>query len=144
VFETAVLVALLVPLPNKVRLSPVAMRVCGFQLARALSSSALRGIGDITVSCRYEPAVKYLRDALQLGLSTGGIYDLRCRTALSRYIGLIEMTCQGQPVFDVLLDATETEANPFVLACLRRVDLPIPESRWAMQLATALGVRLLN
>jgi hypothetical protein len=145
VYDTAVMKAILVPLPSKIRLSPTRMRELGFSVAQALGDTPMPGLsGKLVVSCRYELSVDFLRRTSSLGVSAQAAYRLLCETALSRYIGVVAVSGPEGPMIDILVDATETEANPFVLAFIQRCTLPPGPQRWAEQIAQALGVGLLH
>ena len=62
----------------------------------------------------------YQHSAAGFNLSTEGLLRLQLSLVLSRYIGLVEITLDGEPLIDVLLDATETSANPSVRAFVKR------------------------
>ncbi len=76
--------------------------------------------GAITINCVYRRGTSYREGAFAHGLSEEGLYTLLCGTVLSRYVGAIELTVPDGPLLDVLIDATETQANPSVLALIRR------------------------
>jgi hypothetical protein len=145
IFERAGLEAVLAPLPSKLRLSPARMRDLGFAFAQALGNGPLSKLaGRLVLDCRYAAAIDYVRHFAASGVSARGISVLRCQTTLSRYVGLIEISADGTALFDILLDATETEANPAILACVQRCVLDETPQRWAIQLASAMGVRLIR
>jgi len=77
-----------------------------------------------TLNCRYELARKYGPRAYAFGLSQEGIYKLACQTPLSRFLGLIEVKSAAGPIMDVLLDVTEADPEPAVLACVKRDGMP--------------------
>jgi hypothetical protein len=74
----------------------------------------------------------------------GDDLKLATQVPLSRYIGLIEITAPDRPLFDVILDATETSANPSVLACVRRPGMASAASESLAVLAKKLGAVLIS
>lgn len=110
--------AVVVPVPQKLRLSITRMRRVGLQAAQAIGEYFKDPL--TTLNCRYELGRRYVVKAYTFGLSDDGMYQLACRTALSRFIGLIEITGPNGPILDLLLDTTETNPEPAVLACVRR------------------------
>ncbi|HKY55662.1 MAG TPA: hypothetical protein VJM08_15200 [Anaerolineales bacterium] len=122
--EDSILRAIIVPLPAKLRMPISRIRYLGMRLAEAVGDAFSEFSRDITFNCRYRLGVAYQDMAVGFGLTSDGLYSLNCETVLSRYIGVIEMTLTKGPLFDVLLDATETRANPSVLAFVRRSEFP--------------------
>jgi hypothetical protein len=57
-------------------------------------------------------------------LTDEGLYTLLCSTVLPRYVGIIELSTTSGPLYDVLLDATETRANPSALAFVQHPAFP--------------------
>jgi len=109
--------AIIVPVPAKIRLTLARMRSLGFSIADA--TGVLLG-RTVNLNCRYDLASSYRRRAFQFDLTDDGANSLAHELVLSRYIGLIELSDDDGPVLDVLLDSTETVANPAVLACVVR------------------------
>jgi len=121
--EQAILQSIIVPLPPKVRLSVTRMRALGLPIAEV--AAALDEIrGPVTLDVRYERAVQYKQRAYEFCLSAEGLYQLLCELPLSRYVGLIEISSPAGPLFDVVLDTTDSGANPCALAVVRRAQLP--------------------
>ena len=112
--------AIVVPAPAKIRLTVARMRSLGFLIANA-TGVLLGRIVDL--NCRYDVASSYRARAFQFDLTDDGAYLLAHALVLSRYIGLIELSDDEGPLLDVLLDSTETIANPSVLACVVRRSL---------------------
>jgi hypothetical protein len=137
--DAAILHAIIVPLPPKVRLTVARMRVLALSLAQAVAKALPEYERKVTMDCRYTRATSYREEAFKYGLSDDGLYRLLSSTTLSRYIGLIQLTVPEGPILDVLLDATETEANPSVLACIRRRLWPEAGLRKLHGMADALG-----
>lgn len=63
---------------------------------------------------------------------------------LSRYVGTIEIVAPEGPLFDVLLDTTETGANPAALALVRREVLKERGAEDLRFLASGLGARYIS
>lgn len=130
--------AIVVPAPAKIRLTVARMRSLGIPLANATGLLLNRAVD---LNCRYDVASSYCAAALQFDLTDDGFFLLAHGLVLSRYIGLIELSDAEGPLLDVVLDSTETVANPSVLACVarRRLDADTDEvlSYLARQLAAA-------
>ena len=114
------LFAIVVPVPAKIRLTVARMRSLGFSIANATGVLLHR---TVDLNYRYDVASSYRARAFQSDLTDGGAYSLTHELVLSRYIGLIELSDDEGPLLDVLLDSTETVANPSVLACVVRRSL---------------------
>jgi hypothetical protein len=124
VAEQSILKAIVIPTPAKLRMPISRIRGLGLPLAQAAGELFADFAGRIVLNCRYARLTDYQRSAVDFGLSGDGLYNLECSTVLSRYLGLIEITGPDCALFDVLLDATETRANPSALALIRRSGLP--------------------
>jgi hypothetical protein len=142
--ETSILRALVIPVPTKLRLTVARMR----GLAMAIGEGVGRLLPDldrrVEINCRYRLSTDYLALAYNFGLSDEGVQTLVCETVLSRYLGEIQISGPNGPLFDVLLDATETQANPSVLACVRRAPLPPPTDVVVGSIARRLGTTLIT
>jgi len=141
--EHAILDAMIVPVPAKLRLTVTRMRELGLALAETagqIFSQFNRGVG---LNTRYFKGTDYRKAAVDFGLSNDGLYKLLCQVALSRYIGVVEISVPDGPLFDVLLDATETRANPAALACLRRSLLPSGAEEKLGAIANRFGAKLI-
>jgi len=121
--------AIAVPVPLKLRLTVTRLHRLGLQAAQVIGDD----FGDplTTLNCGYQLGQDYVVRAYQFGLSGEGIYPLVCRTALSRYVGVIEISGPGGSILDLLLDTTETNLEPAVLACIQRAALPGKEPLFA-------------
>ena len=141
--ELSIFIALVVPLPPKVRMSLNRIRALGLTIAQA--SGVLFGGGEqtTTVNCRYIKQSDYLRQAPRFGLSDEGLYELLCGSVLSRFLGLIQISSPAGPLFDVLLDATETRANPSALYFVRRVAFDTKFTGPLSIIATNCGARVI-
>jgi hypothetical protein len=122
--EQSLLQAIIVPVPSKLRMSLTRIRALAHSLVQAAAVLFPEFSGHLVFNCRYQLASDYLFHAAHFGLSDDGCYALECETVLSRYVGLIEIANEETPLFDVLLDATETLANPSALALVVRKDMP--------------------
>lgn len=78
----------------------------------------------VDLNYRYDKASSYRAGDFQFALTDDGAYSLAHELVLSRYIGLVELSDDEDPLLDVLLDSTDTVTNPSVLACVlrRRLD----------------------
>ena len=122
--EHGLLLALIVPVPVKLRLPVSRMRVLGIAIAEATGVLFPEFDRSVTLNCVYQRATQYQKRSLDFALSAKGIYRLGCETALSRYVGVVEISSPAGALFDVLLDATETRPNPSAIACVKREKLP--------------------
>ena len=122
--EHCILLALIVPVPVKLRLSVARMRVLGMAIAEAAGVLFPEFERSVTLNCIYQLASTYKQRAQAFGLSAQGLYNLGCQSVLSRYVGVIEISSPAGALFDVLLDATETRPNPSSIACVKREKLP--------------------
>jgi hypothetical protein len=142
--ETSILRALVVPVPSKLRLTVARMR----GLAMAVGEAVGRLLPDlqrrVEINCRYRLSTDYLAMAYGFGMSDDGVQTLVSQTVLSRYLGEIQISGPDGPLFDVLLDATETQANPSVLACVRREAMPAPADAIVSSIARRLGTILIS
>jgi hypothetical protein len=114
--------AFVVPVPQKLRLSLTRIRRIGLIVAQTIGDAF--GEPTTTLNCRYELARKYGERAYEFGLSNDGIYKLACQTPMSRFLGIVEVRNASGPIIDVLLDTTEADAEPAVLACVTRNGMP--------------------
>ena len=137
--EHAVLSSMVVPVPTKLRLTVTRMREMGLHLADTAGQIYPQFNRSVTLSTRYMKGADYRALAAGFGLSDDGVYKLACGIALSRYIGLIEISTPAGPLFDVLLDATETNANPAALAWVRHPMLPTECEEGLRAIAASLG-----
>jgi len=141
--EQSLLQAIIVPIPSKLRMSLTRIRALAHGLAQAAAVLFPEFTGHIVFNCRYQLAHDYLANAAKFGLSEDGSYELQCKTVLSRFVGLIEITNEDEPLFDVLLDATETLANPSALAVVSRNGLPAKYHPELTNIARQFAARLI-
>lgn len=136
--EISMLRAIVVPVPTKVRLTVARMRSLGVVIADLLGGQ-LAGLHQrVDLTCRYRQSTDYLQNAYSFALSDAGLLELVNSTVLSRYVGVIQLAGPDGPLVDVVLDATETQANPAVLCCVCRSALP----RDAIGMITSIARRL--
>ena len=128
--------AIVVPAPAKIRLTVTRMRSLGFPIANATGVLLDR---TVDLNCRYDVASSYRVRAFQFDLTDDGAYLLAHGLVLSRYIGLIELSDDEGPLLDILLDSTETVANPSVLACVVRRSLDADAEEFLSHLSQRLA-----
>ncbi len=138
-FTDAILKAIIVPVPPKLRLTVARLRSLAAAIAQATAMLLPQFKDSVTMNCFYLRGTAYRERAFQHGLTDDGLYSLLCSLALSRYIGIIELTVPDGPLLDIILDATETQANPSVLACVKRTSWPSSELNKLRHFATQLG-----
>ena len=119
--EEWLLHAIVIPVPQKLRLTITRIRRIGLLAAQAVGLALSEP--QTTLECRYDFARRYITSAYTFGLSDQGMYALACQTPLSRLVGVAEIARPGGPVIDVLLDTTEANPEPAVLACVKRTAL---------------------
>lgn len=137
--KDAVLHSMIIPVPPKIRLSLTQMRAIGFAVAQFTAKAISSAGRSVTLDVRYELEANYKSRAFTFGLSDDGLFRLQCESALSRYLGVIEISTPEGPLFDVLLDTTESGANPCVLAYVRKKYLPSGMEKILVALAGMFG-----
>lgn len=140
-FEQSQLAAIIVPVPLKLRLSAARMRALGLSIAEWAGVMFPEFDRSLTLNCRYRSAVEYKALAFDFTLTDDGMYSLATEIVLSRYVGVIAIDSPAGPILDVLLDSTETTANPAVLACVRREVMPANAEAQFRKMADVLGAR---
>jgi hypothetical protein len=138
-FSEAILKAIIVPVPPKLRLTVARMRGLAAAVAQGCAQLLPRYKDLVTMNCFYQRGTAYREGAYMYGLSEEGLYALLCDTALSRFVGVIEIGSPDGPLMDLLIDATETQANPSVLACVKRDTWPAAALNKIQLLAKNLG-----
>jgi len=141
--EEALLEAVVVPLPPKVRLTITRMRALGVPLADATGQLMPELKKKVILNYRYVLAPEYCEAALGFGLHDDGLYTLNCDTTLSRYLGLLELSGPSGPLYDVLMDTTETPANPAAIACVCRHGLAANGLGAVRSFARRIGAKLI-
>jgi hypothetical protein len=138
-YEHALLEAIVVPVPLKVRLSATRLREVGLSIAEFAGQYLADVVPEVILACRYITSTAYKRAAFEFPLTPAGLRKLLCSLPLSRYLGIVEISSRECPLFDVVLDTTETNGNPSVLACVARVG-NVPKVHTALDnLATPLA-----
>ena len=138
VAEESRLRAMLIPVPLKLRLSAGRLRALGYRIANAVASV----VPSVAVVTRFAGGADYRTRAFEFELSREGLRELIGALVLSKWIGVIEVSWEYGPLVDVVLDATETNANPAVLAVVRREGAP---QSWTPEgFAEALGARAVS
>lgn len=142
--EHAVVSSFVVPVPNKLRLTVTRMRETGLRLADTAGQLYPEFNGTVTLGTKYMKGTSYQMQASRFGLSDDGVYKLASGVALSRYVGVIEIAASNGELFDVILDATETNANPAALAWVRRKGLPAEGEVGLRAVAEKLGAEFIR
>jgi hypothetical protein len=98
----------------------------------------------VTLATRYVKGAVHQSEAAHFNLSDEGLYEITVGLLYHDYVGVIEITVPTGPLFDVLLDATETNANPAALSWVRRHMLPSKGEDGLRAVATSLGARFIK
>lgn len=122
--EEFLLSAMIVPVPVKVRMSGARLREGGMWIAEFVARSGDEFKGKVVLDTWFEKATDYRTRAFGFGLSDEGLCTLQSAVKLSRYVGLIELSANGTPCVDVLVDVTEIKPNMAILAMIARRSLP--------------------
>ena len=120
--EQWILGAMVVPVPQKLRLTLTRLRKVGIHVAQVISE--LFAEPQTMLDCRFELSRIYAKRIYEFDLSRKGLYQAICGTVLSRYIGLIEIAGPDGPILDVVVDSTETNSESAILACIKRSGFP--------------------
>jgi hypothetical protein len=141
--DHSVLLSFVIPVPPKVRLTANTLQAVGLEIAEFTGTEVFPK-DDIVVSYRYAKAINYQQRAIDFGLSGPGLYTMTSECVWSRYIGIVEFAGIEGALFDVILDATETSANPAILAFVRRGDPNATEFTRLRELAKEVKARFLT
>ena len=136
--ESWLLHALVVPVPQKLRLTISRIRRLGLYISEAIGEALAEP--RTTLDCRFELSRTYAKRIYTFGLSTHGLYRAVCDTVLSRYIGLIEISGPAGPILDIVVDTTEANPESAVLACVKRSEFPWTKRNILEVIARHLGV----
>lgn len=136
--------SIVVPVPNKVRLSVARLRIVGQLVGQALGTAFPDFNRTTTVRCRYARAVDYVRELFSATVSDRGLERLTSGTAMSRYIGVVEVTALDSTLADVILDCTEAVEHPSIIAVVNRSGLPRAGVAVLEELAKLLGTTLIQ
>ena len=101
--ESWLLQAIVVPVPQKLRLTLSRLRRVGLFVAQVIGDGLAEP--QTTLDCRFELARTYAKRIYKFGLSSEGLYRAVCGTVLSRYIGLIEIAGPAGPILDIVVDS---------------------------------------
>jgi hypothetical protein len=138
------LYGIVVPVPNKVRLSVKRVRWISHIVGEAVGAALPELARAVMVRCRYCRAVEYQRELFSSKLTDSGLQLLTSGTALSRYIAIIEVSAPDGPLSDLLLDCTEAVENPSAIAVVNRSQLPATALTILEKLANSFGVSLIQ
>ena len=133
-----ILHAIVVPVPQKLRLTLSRLRKTGVYVAQVMG--VILSDRGIVLDCHFEYSCSYVKRIYEFDLSRDGLYQAVCCTALSRYIGLIEIAGSNGPVIDVIVDSTETNSESAILACIKRSGFPDSKHHLFEAIANHLGV----
>lgn len=133
-----ILHAIVIPVPQKLRLTISGLRRLGLGIAQAIGTAFKEQ--QTTLDCRFELSRTYSKQAYTFGLSSEGLYRTVCGTVFSRYIGLIEITGPNGPILDIVVDSTETNSESAVLACIKRTGFPDSQIGVLEAIGNLLGV----
>ncbi len=136
--ESWLLHALVVPVPQKLRLTISRMRRLGLFIAETIGKAFNEP--QTTLDCHFELSRDYVERLYTFGLSDEGLYRAACETVLSRYIGLIEITGPGGSIADIVVDTTEVNPESAALACIRRSGCPSSKTNVLEAIARYLGL----
>jgi len=143
-WEQSKLIIMLVPVPAKLRLNVNRMLEIGRVVAQAIGVTLHNEGISVVLKARYALAVKYRESVSTFGLSEAGNYELLCSVVMPRYLGVIEICSDKEPIADLLLDTTETEPNPSQLAFILRAHTLKDEAILRLQaIAEAMDVRFI-
>lgn len=142
--EHDVLSSFVVPVPTKLRLTVTRMRELGLRLADMAGLLYPQFEKKVTLRTKYVKGTTYQSESAGFGLSDEGLYKLTCGTPLSRYVGVIEITAPAGPLFDLILDATETNANPAALVWVRRRMMPAESEEGLRGYAKSIGAEFVK
>ena len=136
--ESWFLHAIVVPVPQKLRLTLFRLRRSGLNVAQAIGEAFAEP--QTTLDCRFELSRTYAKRIYTFGLSSDGLYRAVCSIVLSRYIGLIEVAGPAGPILDIVVDSTETNSESATLACIKRSGFPNTQIKVFEAIAKYLGV----
>ena len=136
--ESWLLHALVVPVPQKLRLTISRMRRLGLVIAETIGKAFMEP--QTTLDCHFELSRNYTKRLYTFGLFDNGLYQAICETVLSRYIGLIEITGPAGPIVDIVVDTTEANPESAALACIRRSACPSSKANVLEAIARHLGL----
>ena len=130
--------AIVVPVPQKLRLALSGLQQIGLNIAHAIGVAFAEP--QTTLDCRFELSRTYTKRIYEFGLSSEGLYRAVCGTVLSRYIGLIKIAGPSGPILDIVVDSTEANPESAVLACIKRSGFPETQIKVFEAIEKYLGV----
>jgi len=140
--EESMLKAIIVPVPDKIRMPVARVLALGAIIAEMVGIYFNTLAKPVQLSCRYAHGATYREQSFEFGLSGPGLSSLCRELVLPRFLGLIQISSKNGPTFDVLLDTTETRANPSALAFVRRASgLSPTEIAGLIELAKLFGAQ---
>jgi hypothetical protein len=119
-FEENYLSVIVVPVPEKIRLNVGRILEVGQVIGQAIGSTLPADSEPLILGAHYVTAMKYRREATEFGLSEEGNFKLQFELTLPRYLAVAQLRLGNSVLADVLLDSTETEANPAQVALVLR------------------------
>lgn len=141
--ELSILKALIVPVPDKIRMSITRILVLGTEFAQVAGMYFKEFEARAILNVGYKRGVIYRESAFSFGLSEPGLRRLCCEAVFPRFLGVIEVSAREGPLFDVLLDTTETIFSPSVLMIVKRGALPSTYESSLQLLADHYGAQLI-
>jgi len=141
--ELSILRALIVPVPDKIRMPVSRMLASGAVLAELTGLYFTEFEHRVILNVGYLLGTKYRENARDFGLTKDGLRTLCCNKVLPRYVGVIEIMAKEGPLYDVLLDTTETRANPSTLLFVCRSAFPTSYQPALRALAEQFGTALI-
>jgi hypothetical protein len=142
--ESVLLHSIVIPMPVKVRLPVTRLRYLGHLAAQSLGTALPQFNGQLTMTCKYILATTYVRQIVQSQVTAIGIEQLSTGLALSRYVGLVEISAQKRPFVDVLLDSTEAVESPSVVATVLREAQPAATTAIVRKFSGILGAPFIS
>lgn len=141
--EMSILRAMVVPVPDKIRMPVSRLLASGAVLAELTGLFFKEFEYRVILNVAYLLGTRYRQNALDFGLTKEGLYTLCCGSVLPRFVGLVEVMVKEGPLYDVLLDTTETRANPSALLFVRRSVFPKSYEPALRALADQFGAKLI-
>ena len=117
------------------------MREVGLVIAEALGN--IYDDSVITLDCKFEPSISYLRRLYGFNLTPDGLFRAVTETVMSRYVGLIELSGDPGSILDIVFDTTETHSESAVLACVNRSQFDESQMEALRLVSVQLGAELI-
>ncbi len=122
--EEHTVMAMVVPVPLKLRMSALQLRRGGQWIAAYLAKGHGRLKDQLLLDCRFVKATEYRCQVFGFGMTEQSLLELQTVVRLSRYIGVVALSVGGKPLIDILFDATEIKPNMAMIAIVGRQQLP--------------------